>query len=131
MTNRNLIQHRAQRKSLVVMIGICCLDSQHEDTWSASCQCWLLFFQVLKQFFFQVQHNEQNNHSNKRPQHGKWTRKDNKLALYCYSCNNPTKRWYRRIIFGIWKGFAIFKTTNQRLAEQVRTITKNLLVFWP
>ena len=48
-----------------------------------------------------------------------------KLALYCYFRSNPAKRGYRKRMIEIWTEFGWFKITNQRFADQVRTIKKN------
>ena len=74
---------------------------------------------------FSYTNDEQTDHSHQWPQRRKWIREDNKLALYCYYKNNPAKRGYRKRMIGIWTGFARFKKTNQRLADQVKTITKS------
>ena len=42
--------------------------------------------------------------------------------LYCYFRSNPIQRKYRKRIIEIWVELARFMTTNQRLADQVRTI---------
>ena len=59
------------------------------------------------------------------PQCRKWPREDNKVALYFYFQCNPAKRGYRKEMIEIWTGFGRFKATNQRLTDQVRTITNN------
>ena len=109
---------------LGVMIGKYTLDSQHGDQ-LASCQCWLFFFRYTNNSSFRYTHDEQFDHSHHRPLRRKWTRKDNKLALYCYFRSNLAKRGYRRRMIEIWTEFDRFKATNQRLADQIRTITKS------
>ena len=74
---------------------------------------------------FRYTNDEQNNYSNQRPHRRKWTREDNKLALYCYFRSNSKKRGYRKRMIEILTEFARFKIANQRLAEKVRTITNN------
>ena len=45
---------------------------------------------------FNLQHNndddDDDDTENERPQHGKWTREDNKPARYRYFRSNPTER---------------------------------------
>ena len=74
--------------------------------------------------FFRYSNDQRINHSNQRLQRRKWIKKDNKIALYCYFRSNPTQRGNRKRMIEIWADFARFKTTNQRLADQVRTIIK-------
>ena len=66
------------------------------------------------------------NHTNQRYQQRKWTWEDNKLALHCYFWSSPTQRGYRKGIKEIWEECVRFKTTSQRLADQVRTIIKKV-----
>ena len=115
MTNWNIIQHGIQKIGLGVMISRCSLNSQHwEPDWHpANVDC------------SRYASNEQINHSHQIPHHRKWTREDNKLALYCYFQTNPAKWGYRKRMIEIWPEFSKFRATNQRLADQVRSITKN------
>ncbi len=52
------------------------------------------------------------------------SRKWNREALYSFFRSNH-KEGYRKRMIEIWTEFARFKTTKQRLADPVRTITKN------
>ena len=49
---------------------------------------------------------------------------DNKIALYGYFKSNSTQRGGRKRMIEIWIEFARFKTTNERLADKIRTIIK-------
>ena len=42
----------------------------------------------------------------------------------CYFKSNPSERGYRKRIIDTWQGCSCFKTTSQRLADQVRTTIK-------
>ena len=117
MTNWNIIQYGVQTTGLGVMIGRYSLHSQHGS--ADQHRAYVSFS------FSRYTNGEQRDQSHQRPQHRKWTREDNKLALYCYFRSNPTKRGYRKRMIEIWTEFVRFKMTNQRLTDQVRTITKN------
>ena len=117
MTNRNIIQHETQTTCLGVMVSRCFFDSQHrgydrhpENIDCSSSRCI---------------HDEQIYYSNQRSQWRKLTREGNKIALYCYFRSNLTERGYRKRMRDIWTEFARFKTTNRRLADQVRKIQNN------
>ena len=69
--------------------------------------------------------HEEIDHSHQIPQCRKWTREDNKQALYCYFRSNPAKRGYRKMKIEIWTVFGRFKATSQKLAGPARTIKKN------
>ena len=69
--------------------------------------------------------DEQFDHSQQRQLRIKWTRDENKLALYCYFRSNPAKRGYRKRMIETWTEFSRSKATKQRFADQVRTIRKN------
>ena len=101
MTNRNIIQHGTQTTGLGVMIVRCSLERQYgrSNGHYANVGCSSLRYT----------NDEQINHSNQRPQRRKWTRKNNKTALYCYFRSNPTKRGYRKRMIEIWTEFARFK----------------------
>ena len=117
MTNRNVIQHGTQTTSLGVMIGRCSADGQHgglvRHLTNVDCSS------------FRYTNDGQINHPNQRTQRRKWTRENNKLALYCYFRSKPTKKVYRKRMIEIWIEFARFKATNQRFVDQFRKITKN------
>ena len=49
---------------------------------------------------------------------------DEKRDIGCYIRSNPTQRCHRKRIKEIWKEWIRFKTTSQRLADQVWTIIK-------
>ena len=123
MTNRNLNQHGPEITGLGVMIGRCFLDRQHGGSDSILRMLVVLF--PGTQFSFRYTNDEQIDLSHQTPQRRKCTREENKLALYCYFRINPTKRGYRKIMIEIWAESGIFKATNQRLADQVRKLTKN------
>ena len=62
------------------------------------------------------------NHNDQRPKRKTWTREDNYLAQNCYFRSNPSQWGYRKRVIEIWREYASFQTTSQRLADQVRTI---------
>ena len=53
------------------------------------------------------------------------TREENNLALYSYFRSKPCQKRVLKRMIEIWTEFGRFKATNKRLADQVRTITKN------
>ena len=72
MTNLNITQRETQKVGFSIMIERCSLDSQHGGIYRHPANVGCSFF------------SERSNHSNQRLLHRKWTREDNKLALYCY-----------------------------------------------
>ena len=116
MSNSYFTQRGAQDSDLGVMIGRFSLDSQHgrPDSHPANVGCSL----------FMYTNNDSMNPANQRPKRKTWTREDNQLALHCYFKSNPTQRGYKKRMMEIWQELAIFQTTSQRFADQVRTIMK-------
>ena len=53
-----------------------------------------------------------------------YTREENKAVLACYYASQPEKRGYRKRMLNIWQERGYFQITEQRLADQVRTIKK-------
>ena len=125
MTNRSIIQHGTQTTGFGVMIGRCSLDSQHGGYNRRPANVGCSFSRYTNDSSFRYTNDEQIDQSHQRPQRRKWSREDNKVTLYCYFRSNPRKRGLGKRMIEIRKEFARFKTTNQRLADQVRTITKN------
>ena len=74
--------------------------------------------------FLRYTNDDLNNYTNQSHQHRKWEKEDNKFALCTYFRSNPTQRGYRKRTIEIWKENARFQPTCQRLADQIRTITK-------
>ena len=54
-----------------------------------------------------------------------WKKEVNKLVMKCYFMSVPSKRGYRRRMYGIWQDIGIFEITEQHLADQVRVIKSN------
>ena len=75
--------------------------------------------------FFRYTNGDLRKHTHQRPKQKAWTREDNQLARHCYFRSNPTQRAYRKRMIEIWQEYSNFQTISQRLADQVRTITKN------
>ena len=125
MTNGNLNQYGDQTTGLGVMIGRYSLDSQHggPDGHPVNVGCSFSWYTNNSSFLYI--NNEQIDHSHQRLLRRKWTEDDNKLSLCCYFRSNPAKRGYRKRMIAIWTEFSRFKATNQRLTNQVTTITKN------
>ena len=113
MSNYNITQRGTT--GLGVMIGRCSPDSQQgrPDRHPANVGC----------SFFKYMNDDVINHNHQRPKRKMWTSDDNQLALHCYFRSNPSQRGYRKRMIEIWQECASFQTTNQRLADQVRTIT--------
>ena len=49
----------------------------------------------------------------------------NKLEMRCFYQSDPNRRGYRKRMIAIWKVFANFEITEQRLVDQVRVIRTN------
>ena len=54
----------------------------------------------------------------------KWSDEDNRIAMMCYIASEPKQRGYRKRMVKIWEEQGTFRVTEQRLADQVRTIMK-------
>ena len=105
------------------MIDRCSPDSQHRrpNRHPANVGCSR----------FRYMNEDISNHNDQRPKRKTCTREDNHLALHCYFRSNPSQRGYRKRMIEIWQECASFQTTSQRLADQVRTIIKKRMIFWP
>ena len=116
MSNHNITQHDIQACCLGVMIGRYSPDSQHgrPDRHPRNVGC----------SFFRYINDDVANHNEQRPKRRTWTKEENQLALECYFRINPSQRGYRKRMIEIWQERSTFQTTSQRLANQVRTITK-------
>ena len=116
MSNSNITQRGSQASGLGVMIGRCSPDSQHERLvrYPANVGCSL----------FRHKNGDLRNHINQRPKQKAWTREDNQLALHCSFSGNTTQRVYRKRMIEICQELSNFQTTNQRLADQIRSIIK-------
>ena len=123
MFNHNITKHGTQATGLGVLIGRCSPDSQHgrPDRHSANVDC----------SFFRYKNNDISNQNDQRPKRKTWTKEDNHLALYCHFRSNSSQRGHRKRMIVIWQECASFQTKSQRLADQVRTIIKKRMVFWP
>ena len=117
MSNHNITQRGTQATELGIMISRCSPDSQHErpDRHPTNVGC----------SFFRYINDDVTNHNEQRPKRRTWTREENKLVLECYSRSKPSQKGYRERMIEIWQECSTFQTTSQRLADQVRTITKN------
>ena len=89
---------------------------------SSSSECWLFFFQVYKSRFKQPLQSE------RQTQNMTW--EVNQLALHSYLRGIPTERREKKRMREIWEECASFQT-SRNLADQVRTMIKKKLVFWP
>ena len=116
MPNHNIPQCGTQATGLGVMIGRCSPDSQHGRPVCHPTNVGCSFFRYINDDV--TDHNEQ------RPKRRIWTREENKLVLESYFSSNPSQRGYRKRMFEIWQECSTFQKTSQRLADQVRTITK-------
>ena len=116
MSNHNITQRGTQATGLGIMIGRCSPDSQHgrPDRHPTNVSC----------SFFNYINDNVINHNEQRPKRRTWTREENKLVLECYFRSNPSQRGYRKRMIEICQECSTFQTTSQRLADQVRTITK-------
>ena len=54
-----------------------------------------------------------------------WNKEVNKLDMKCYLMSGPSKRGYKRRMYGIWQDIGIFEIIEQHLADQVRVIKSN------
>ena len=114
----------------------CCFHSFILSCWLAAFSFALAVFFLLLTSFIVCQaildclssteyiNDDVTNHNEQRPKRRTWTREENKLELECYFRCNPSQRGYRKRMFEIWPERSTFQTTSQRLADQVRTITK-------
>ena len=116
MSNHNITQCGTQATGLGVMTGRCSPDSQHGRPGRHPTNVGCSFFRYIN--------DDVTNHKDQRPKRRTWTREENKLVLECYFRSNPSQRGYRKRMFEIWQECSTFQTTSQRLADQVRTITK-------
>ena len=105
------------------MIGRCSPDSQHRrpECHPANVGCSL----------FRYMNDDISNHNDQRPKRKTRTREDKHLALHWYFRNNSSQRGYRKKMTEIWQECTSFQNTSQRPADQVRTIMKKRMVFWP
>ena len=60
-----------------------------------------------------------------QPQRRKWSLAVNKIVMECYYRSDPSKRGYRKRMFGVWQEKGIFKITEQQLCNQARAIKTN------
>ena len=116
MSNHNITQCETQATGLGVMIGRCSSDSQHGRPGCHPTNVGCSFFWYIN--------DDVTNHNEQRPKRRTWTREENKLVLECYFRSNHSQRGYWKRMFEIWQECFTFLTTSQRLADQVRTITK-------
>ena len=116
MSNHNITQRGTQPTGLSVMIGRCSPDSQHGTPGRHPTNVCYSFFRYIK--------DDVTNHNEQRPKRRTWTREENQLVLECYFRSNHSQRDYRKRMIEIWQECTTFHTTSQRLADQVRTITK-------
>ena len=116
MSNHNIAQRGTQATGLGVIIGRCSPDSQHgrPGRYPTNVRC----------SFFRYINDDVRNHNDQRPTHKTWTREDNQFALQCYFRSSPSQRGYRERMIEFWQEYSTFQTTNQRLADQVKTIFK-------
>ena len=112
MTNQNIIQRGTQTAGSSGMIDRCFLDHQHWNPFG--------ILRILAVFFFRYTNDEQINHRLENE-----LGKIKKIALKYYFRRNPTKRRQRKRMIEIWTELGRFKKTNQRLADQFRTIMNN------
>ena len=111
MIHHNIIQHGTQTTglSMICRFSLDCKNEgyDHHST-NVGCTC----FRYTKDGF--------SDHTNQGQHHSKWIRENVKLGRCCYFMSNPAKR-----MIEITKGCTRFPIINQRLADQVMTITKN------
>ena len=115
MSKQNITQRGSQATGLGAIFGRCSPHSQHRrpERHPENVGC----------SFFRYTNDDLRNHTNQRRKHKTWTREDNQLALHCNFISNPTLTGYRKRIIEIWQECTSFQT-NQRLADQVRTLIK-------
>ena len=118
MSNHNFTQRGTQATGLGVMIGRCSPDSQHGRSGRHPTNVGCSFYRYIN--------DDVTNHNEQRPKCKTWTIEENQLALECYFRSNPSQRGYRKRMIEIWQELSTFQTTNQRLADQVRTIIKKV-----
>ena len=108
MTNWNLNQHVTQTTGLDVMIGRCSLDSQDGGT-NGILRMFAALFSGTQIILLSG------------------TQTINKSTIHTrhHCLENGQWKITNKHYVEIWTEFGKFKTTNQRLADQVRTITKN------
>ena len=58
----------------------------------------------------------------------KWSTEDNTLLMKLYYLSNPTRRGFRKRLHSKWRDEEQFEATEQRLADQVRSILNNKLL---
>ena len=107
-----MTQRGTQATDLGVMVGKCSPDSRHPGNVGSS--------------FFRYPNGDIRNLNNQTRKRKTWTREDNQLAVQYYFRSNPSPVGYRKIMIEILPECASFQT-NQRLAEDVKTIIKK---FW-
>ena len=54
-----------------------------------------------------------------------WSKEVNKIVMKCFYMSEPTRRGYRKRMLAIWQEIGVFDISEQRLADQVRTIKNN------
>ena len=116
LSNHNIAQCGTQATGLGVMIGRCSPDSQHGRPARHPTNVGCSFFRYIN--------DDVTNHNEQTLKRRTWTREENKLVPECYVRNNPSQRSYRKRMFEVWQECSTFQTTSQRLADQVRTITR-------
>ena len=116
MSNHNITQRGTQATGLGVMTGRCSPDCQHGRPDRHPTNVGFIFFRYIN--------DDITNHNEQSPKRRTWTTEDNQLVLECYFRSNPSQRGYRKRMIEIWQKCSTFQTTSQRLADQVRTITK-------
>ena len=84
----------------------------------------IVILRMLAALFFRYINDDVTNHNEQRPKRRTWTREENQLVLECYFRSNPSQRGHTKRMIEIWHECSTFQTTSQRLADQVRTITK-------
>ena len=59
-----------------------------------------------------------------QPKRRKWSKEENTELWKCYVLSNPQQRGYRKRMTSLWHERANHQITEQRLADQIRTIQK-------
>ncbi len=57
-----------------------------------------------------------------------WTKDDNTTLMKLYFRSDPSRRGFRKRLFSLWQDEEMFPATEQRLADQARSIQQNTLL---
>ena len=102
---------------LGVIIGRCSLHSQHGKSTRHPANVGCSFSRNTNNSSFRHTSDEQIDHSHQKSLRRKWTREDNKLALYCYFRHNSAK-WVIHTVITVHTVIHTVRIYNQNISME-------------